>query len=86
MVEHWRGCPPGGYLGSDYGSDVKSLLHTPMASGLADSLIEKCKADVPLLSVAPPGSVNIGMYDLDIDKRAIVFDVSGELIEVGLQG
>lgn len=86
MVAHWLGCPPGGYLGSDYGSDVKALLQTPMASGLADSLIAKCRVDVPLLTQAPPGTVNVGYYDLDIDKRAIVFEVAGELIDVGNQG
>lgn len=43
MVEHWLGCPPNGYLGMRYGSDVKSLLQTPMATGLADSLIAKAR-------------------------------------------
>jgi hypothetical protein len=86
MVTHWLGCPPGGYLGSDYGSDVKSLLQTPMASGMADALIEKCRADIPLLALARPGTVNVGYSDLGIDRRSIVFEVAGELIDVVDQG
>lgn len=83
MVEHWLGCPPGGYLGSDYGSPVKDLLQSPMAAGLADGLIDKARQDVPLLSQAPPGAVNVYAYDEDIDRKVIVFDVAGELINVG---
>lgn len=83
MVTHWLGCPPGGYLGSDYGSDVKEILQTPMASGIADSLIQKCRADIPLIAQAPPGFVNVGYYDADFDRRVIVFEVGGELIDIG---
>lgn len=84
MVTHWLGCPPGGYLGSDYGSDIKALLHTPMAAGLADGLIDKCRQDVPLLSKAATGAVNVYAYDdpTAIDRKVIVFDVAGELINV----
>lgn len=84
MVEHWLGCPPGGYLGSNYGADLKALIQTPMASGLADGLIDKCRQDVPLLSQAAPGSLNVYAYDDPgaTDRKVIVFDVAGELINV----
>lgn len=85
MVTHWLGCPPGGYLGQSYGSDIKALLQTPMASGLADGLIAKCREDVPLLSLAQPGALNVYSYDVDIDKKAIVFEVAGNEIFVGNQ-
>jgi hypothetical protein len=85
MTEHWLGCPPGGYLGQSYGSEVKSLLQTPMAAGLADGLIAKCRQDIPLLSLAAPGALNVYAYDLDFDKRAIVFEVAGNEILVGSQ-
>lgn len=86
MVGHWLGCPPGGYLGSDYGADIKALLQTPMAAGLADGLIDKCRQDVPLLSQAAPGTVNVYAYDEGIDRMGLVFDVAGELINVGGAG
>lgn len=84
MVTHWLGCPPGGYLGSEYGSDVKALVQSPMASNLADGLIDKCRQDVPLLGQTAPGTVNVYAYDDPsvIDRKVIVFDVAGELINV----
>lgn len=83
MVGHWLGCPPGGYLGSDYGSDVASLLQTPMAGGLADGLIAKARTDIPLLSQVSPGAVSIYAEDVGIDQKRITFAVGGDLIEVG---
>ena len=83
MVGHWVGCPPGGYLGSDYGADVKALIHSPMASGLADGLLDKCRQDVPLLSQAGQGALNIYAYDGEMDRKILAFDVLGEIITVG---
>lgn len=80
MCRHHLGCPIDGYLGSGYGSDLKSLLQTPMASGLADGVIAKAKADVPLLETAAPDSVNVYMQDLGMDKKGLFFEVSGELV------
>lgn len=85
MVGHWLGCPPSGYLGSDYGSDVPALLQTPMASGLADGLIAKAQVDIPLLSQAAPGAVNVVAFDDDFDRKVIAFDVAGELVTAGIQ-
>lgn len=80
MVGHWLSTPPNGYLGQSYGSDVKAILQTPMSAGLANGLIAKCKTDVPL---ARSGNVNVFSYDTDIDKKAIVFEVAGEIVSVG---
>lgn len=85
MVSHWLGCPEGGYLGSDYGSDVQALVQTPMASGLADDLIAKCRADIPLLQLAPPGAVNVYSYNAEFDRKVIAFEVAGQIIEVDSQ-
>lgn len=82
MASHWLGTPPNGYLGQSYGSDVKQLLHTPMASGRANDLIEKFRADVPLANRAGPGGINVYAYDADIDKKVVVFEVAGELVPV----
>lgn len=82
MVQHWLRCPPNGYLGSGYGSDVKSLLQTPMAAGLADDLIAKCREDVPLLRAAPDGTVNVYAFDEAMDRKVVRFEVGGELVDV----
>ena len=83
MVRHHLGCPVDGYLGSGYGSDLKALLQTPMATGLADGVIAKAKQDVPLLESAPSGSVNVYAADLDMDKEGIFFEVGGDFVSVG---
>lgn len=80
MVRHWLRTRPNGYLGQSYGCDIKSILQSPMSAGLADGLIQKCKADVPL---ARNANINIYAYDVALDKKVITFEVAGELITVG---
>jgi hypothetical protein len=82
MTGHWLATPVNGYLGSGYGSDVKSLVQTPMAAGLAEDLIAKARQDIPLLLVAAPGALNVYASDVGLDVKQIVFEVSGELIAV----
>lgn len=82
MVTHWLGCRPNGYLGSTYGADLKSMLHTPMSGPAADDLITKCRLDIPLLSVAPSGTINVASADADFDRKVIVFEVMGQSIQV----
>lgn len=86
MVRHWLGCPAGGYLGSDYGHDIPSILQTPLAAGLADGQVQKCRIDVPLVGALPSGAVNV--YALSdpnalADRLRIVFEVHGALVEAG---
>ena len=82
QVSHWLGCPVYGYLGSDYGSDLKSLLMTPLSAGLADQLIAKCRQDIPVLSQAAPGTIEVYAISEGIDIKRIVFEVLGEVITV----
>lgn len=86
MTEHWLGTPLNGYLGSSYGSDPKSLLQTPMAAGLADGMVAKCRQDVPILLGAPSDAINVYAYDADHQTKVIAFDISGELVEVNNGG
>lgn len=83
MVQHWLGCPVNGYLGSDYGSDVKSLLHTPQASGLADGLIAKCRQDVPMVGALAPDAVNVYAQTVDMDVKRLHFEVAGQPVPIG---
>lgn len=86
MVRHWLGCPPNGYLGLRYGSDVNSLLQTPMAAGLADALIAKAREDIPLLQAMDGNAVNVYAYDKAMDHKVIAFEINGQFIESTGQG
>jgi hypothetical protein len=82
MVRHWLNTPVGGYLGSDYGQDTKSLLQRPHADGMYDSFLSKMQSDIPVLQALPPGSVNLyGIPSLP-DRLDLVVDVAGQAIEI----
>lgn len=82
MVTHWLRTPVNGYLGSDYGSDIKAMLQTPHAAGLADAFIDKMRADIPVLSMLPPGSINLYYRDQAPDKRELIVDVAGRTVTI----
>lgn len=82
MLAHWISCPVNGYLGSGYGSELKALIQTPMAAGLADGIIAKARQDIPLLLTAAPDAVNVYAEDRGMDVKAIVFEIGGELVQV----
>lgn len=81
MVRHWLNTPPNRFYGSAYGSDLKSLLQKPMASNEADLLIQKMKADIPILK-AIPNSVNIYVQELPNrpDAKKLIIEVLGTAI------
>nr|DAY72192.1 MAG TPA: hypothetical protein [Caudoviricetes sp.] len=82
MVRHWLKTPVNGYLGSDYGQDLKSLLQRPMNEGMGDVVLQKLRQDVPVLGVIPSGSVNLLKIDSYPDKRTFCIEVAGNLIEI----
>ncbi len=83
MVTHWLKTPVNGYLGSDYGSDIKALLQNPQTAGLADAFIDKARHDVPVISLLPSGAVNLYYRDQGPDNRELIVDVAGVDISVG---
>lgn len=80
MVSHWLGCPPNGYLGSDYGSATEDLLHTPLRGGAANALVAKARTDIPILSVLPEGAVSVLAEPQGPDKMRLYFEVAGALL------
>lgn len=82
MIQHWLETPVNGYLGSDYGQDLPSLLHNPFSDGGADAFIQKMKQDIPILQALPAGSVNIYTRDSSPDNREILIEVAGQVITV----
>lgn len=82
MVRHWLNTPVGGYLGSDYGQDTKSLLQRPHADGAADSFLEKMRADVPVLQAMPAGTLNLYGETTLPDRLDLIVEVAGQTIEI----
>lgn len=90
MINHWIGTPVNGYLGSDYGCDLNSLLQLPISkvNQVADSLLDKLKKDVPILKALPAGSVNIFGQKVPetFDKYEIFITVYDNKISLGVTG
>lgn len=82
MVNHWLQTPVCGYLGSDYGQDLKSILQRPFGDGSADAQIAKLKSDVEVLQALPSTAVNIYAVPAGVDKLSLVIEVAGSAIEV----
>lgn len=75
QLAHWLACPPNGYLGSDYGIDLKQYLHKPMSTFDADKIIAKMKIDIPILALLPENSINIYMENQNDDSKIIYIQV-----------
>ncbi|AEJ01306.1 hypothetical protein Nit79A3_1474 [Nitrosomonas sp. Is79A3] len=82
MVSHWLQVPVNGYLGSSYGQDINSLLHRPQADGAPEALLEKLRADVPVLQALPSGAVNLYSVQTPPDRLGLVIEVAGQAITV----
>lgn len=80
MVSHWLGCPPNGYFGSLYGSDIRAMLQTPQRSGLGDAFTAKLRRDVPVLTAVSGGRIDIGVADEGPDRRNIIIGVGSEFV------
>lgn len=49
MLDHWFNSEINGYIGSEYGPDLNSLLLGPLDSPVANAFIAKMKNDLPIL-------------------------------------
>lgn len=81
MVRHWLSTPLNGYLGSDYGQEVKILLQQPQADGLADAVLGKLRADIPAVGVIP-GGVNLYGVQSAPDRMDVVIEAAGGLVSI----
>lgn len=71
QIDHWIGTPTNGYLGSNYGIDLKQYLHRPMSTDDANAIIVKMRQDIPALNSAPEGSLAIYIEDESFDVKHI---------------
>jgi len=83
MIRHWLDTPVGGYLGSDYGQDAKSLLQLAQTDGAAEAFLQKMQKDIPALQALPPGALNLYGVSSGVDRVDLFIEVAGEVIQVG---
>lgn len=81
MIRHWLNTPLNGYLGSDYGQEVKILLQRPQEDGLADAVLDKMRADIPVVAVAP-GGANLYSIQSAPDRMDVLIEAAGGLIPI----
>ena len=81
MIKHWLATPINNYIGSDYGSDVKSLLFQPLNTIVVNEFLEKLKSDIPLISVFD--NVNLVSVPIAHDKLSIFLLVDSVTIDIG---
>jgi hypothetical protein len=82
MTEHWLKTPCFGYLGSDYGQDIKALLQRPQSDGSADEFLAKLRSDVLVLQALPAGSTNLYGVHTAPDKLDLFIEVAGTTFAV----
>jgi hypothetical protein len=83
MVRHWLNTPVCGYLGSDYGQDVKSLLQLPMSDGAADAFLAKLREDVLAVSALPPEAINLYGVRPTPERLELFIEIAGQTVQVG---
>lgn len=80
MAGDWLATPVNGYLGSDYGQDLKRVLHSPLSLRLGDEQIAKLRADVPVLSMLPGEAVNLYKVEQGPDRLHLILDIAGHTL------
>lgn len=81
QLAHWLNCPANGYLGSDYGIDLKQYLHKPMSTFAANQIIAKMKADIPVLAMLPENAINIFVEDNGDDGKHIYIQIADKVFQ-----
>lgn len=81
QLAHWLNCPANGYLGSDYGIDLKQYLQKPMSTFAANQIIAKMKADIPILSMLPDNAINIFVENSGDDGKHIYIQVAEKVFQ-----
>ncbi|AUZ05268.2 hypothetical protein ADP71_17410 [Vitreoscilla sp. C1] len=84
QINHWIHTPQNAYLGSNYGIDLYQYLHKPMTHQMADEIIAKMRADVPVLGSVAEDSLNIYSRNDGFDSKIIVIEVQGYALEFDL--
>jgi len=82
MVEHWLSTPVAGYLGSDYGQSLPSLLQLPHSDGAADELLRKLRQDILITTQLPPEAVSLYGAPNGADGFDIVLEVAGRTFDL----
>lgn len=77
MISHWLNTPTNGYLGSDYGSDLKALLQRAQSDPrLANYFIAKLRREVPVLALLPAHQVGLYAVPEGLDRLRLTLEVA----------
>jgi hypothetical protein len=84
QIRHHLHTPLNAYLGSDYGTDPKSLLQRALTAGEPEAFLAKMQRDVPMLGLLAPGALNLyaAASRERPDRLDLVIEVSGQAIVV----
>lgn len=84
MISHWLSTPAGTYLGSDYGNISRRFLQAPqgMAQALADELVDKLKADLPILNSLPNQDISVSALHMDTQKTRYFLTIKNQDFEI----
>lgn len=77
QIEHWINTFTNGYLGSNYGIDLKQYLQKPLTTFNGDEIIAKMRADIPALMAISNDDLHIYFKKVPPDKILFYIMLSG---------
>lgn len=86
QIDHWLGTLTNGYLGSNYGIDLKEYLHKPMGAFSGDEIIAKMRNDIPVLAAISNEDLDIYFQKVPPDKILLYIVLNGAAKEYTVSG
>lgn len=86
QIDHWLGTLTNGYLGSNYGIDLKEYLHKPMGAFSGDEIIAKMRNDIPVLAAISNEDLDIYFQKVPPDKILFYIVLNGAAKEYTVSG
>lgn len=77
QIEHWINTLTNGYLGSNYGIDLKQYLQKPIGAFDGDEIIAKMRSDIPVLSAIDNSNLHIYFKKEPPDKVLFYIMLNG---------
>ncbi len=82
MLDHWFNSEINGYIGSEYGPDLNSLLLGPLDSPVANAFIAKMKNDLPILKQLSADELSLYSVNEGFETKVIYLKVGDVAINL----
>ena len=82
MLDHWFNSEINGYIGSEYGPDLNSLLLGPLDSPVANAFIAKMKNDIPILKQLSADELSLYSVNEGFEAKVIYLKVGDVAINL----